>query len=144
MAKDININFEVVGKIRGKQRPRFYHNSVYTPAETVAYEKSIRVALHEQVPEIKELDTELNTDKKYFVNIVARFKIPQRKSKAEKEKLLHDRYCTKKPDLDNITKIVLDALNGVVWKDDKNVVTVHAVKLWDANDERLIVSIEDM
>ena len=35
---------------------------------------------------------------------------------------------TKKPDIDNIIKAVLDALNGVAYKDDTQVVQVMATK----------------
>jgi Holliday junction resolvase RusA-like endonuclease len=34
-----------------------------------------------------------------------------------------------KPDIDNVLKSVLDALNGVAWVDDAQVVNVHAFKL---------------
>ena len=34
-----------------------------------------------------------------------------------------------KPDIDNVAKAVLDALNGVAFEDDKDVVSLKAVKL---------------
>lgn len=33
-----------------------------------------------------------------------------------------------KPDLDNLTKIVKDAMNGIVWKDDAQVYSIEATK----------------
>lgn len=40
-------------------------------------------------------------------------------------------YPTKKPDVDKLTRAVLDALTGVVWGDDAEVVRVHAEKVYD-------------
>jgi Holliday junction resolvase RusA-like endonuclease len=39
-------------------------------------------------------------------------------------------YPDSKPDLDNCIKLVCDALNGVVWKDDAQVVRLEASKRW--------------
>jgi Holliday junction resolvase RusA-like endonuclease len=37
---------------------------------------------------------------------------------------------TKKPDADNIGKLVLDALNGVAYKDDSQVFSIEVEKIW--------------
>jgi Holliday junction resolvase RusA-like endonuclease len=47
-------------------------------------------------------------------------------------------YPTKKPDIDNIAKH-FDALNGVVWTDDKNVVSCHIYKRYDEHPELQII-----
>lgn len=41
------------------------------------------------------------------------------------------KFHTKKPDIDNLIKFVLDALNKVFWKDDSQVVFVCAEKLYN-------------
>ena len=51
--------------------------------------------------------------------------------------------CTKKPDVDNIIKVVLDALNKVAYQDDTQVVEVIAIKRW-SNESRLKVIIEEI
>lgn len=38
------------------------------------------------------------------------------------------KHHTKKPDLDNMIKFYMDVLNGVLWKDDVQIVFVQAVK----------------
>lgn len=43
-------------------------------------------------------------------------------------------YCTKRPDIDNCQKIIFDALNGVVWKDDSQIVYAIVGKRWDAEE----------
>lgn len=47
--------------------------------------------------------------------------------------------CTVKPDIDNIVKLVLDALNGVAFVDDKQVVSVTASKRYGEQDEIKII-----
>jgi Holliday junction resolvase RusA-like endonuclease len=43
----------------------------------------------------------------------------------------HKHYDLKKPDIDNMSKFVLNALTGVFYKDDKQVVKLTAVKIMD-------------
>jgi Holliday junction resolvase RusA-like endonuclease len=38
---------------------------------------------------------------------------------------------TKKPDADNICKAVCDAMNGIVYKDDAQVVSLHFTKRYN-------------
>jgi Holliday junction resolvase RusA-like endonuclease len=40
-------------------------------------------------------------------------------------------WHTKKPDIDNLAKAVMDALNGIVWKDDSQICELSAVKIYD-------------
>lgn len=47
----------------------------------------------------------------------------------------------KKPDIDNVVKIIMDALNGAAYKDDKQVVSVFASKFYD-DDPKVIVEVE--
>jgi Holliday junction resolvase RusA-like endonuclease len=58
------------------------------------------------------------------VTITSLFDIPASWSK---KKAATTVFCTKKPDCDNIAKIVLDALNGIAFHDDSQVscLTVH-------------------
>lgn len=44
-------------------------------------------------------------------------------------------WPTSKPDLDNCIKLICDALNAVVWRDDKQVVILRAVKRWCLNGQ---------
>lgn len=70
------------------------------------------------------------TDKKpATVCIEAMFGIPKSFSKAKRADALSGRiYPTKKPDADNIAKIVLDALNGVAYTDDTQVINLLVQK----------------
>lgn len=50
---------------------------------------------------------------------------------------------TKKPDIDNITKCVLDALNGIAYHDDSQIVRLTVEKFY-AQQPRVEVDICDI
>ena len=82
----------------------------YTPKETIEYEKLIR-ASYTAVSKAKfERSFPLE------ISILALFPIPKYVSRKTKELMLNGRlFPTKKPDADNIIKVILDALNGVAY-----------------------------
>jgi Holliday junction resolvase RusA-like endonuclease len=41
---------------------------------------------------------------------------------------------TKKPDIDNIVKAILDGMNGIVYVDDKQVVDLNLTKVYSATE----------
>lgn len=47
----------------------------------------------------------------------------------------------KKGDLDNYTKVTLDALNGIVWSDDSQIVELHAYRCDDKVDPRVVLQV---
>lgn len=44
-------------------------------------------------------------------------------------------YPSRRPDIDNMAKLVMDALNGVIWEDDAQIVGLQAVKIWAQEGE---------
>ena len=44
------------------------------------------------------------------------------------------RPFTARPDLDNLTKLIKDALGGVAWNDDAQVVVMHMLKTYDSEN----------
>jgi Holliday junction resolvase RusA-like endonuclease len=48
---------------------------------------------------------------------------------------------SKKPDIDNVLKIVLDALNGVAYKDDSKVVSVSGKKIY-SDEPKLVIEMK--
>lgn len=50
-------------------------------------------------------------------------------------------HHVKKPDCDNLAKAVLDALNGVCWKDDSQIVDLRVVKRYTMMDDYVGVQI---
>ena len=45
-------------------------------------------------------------------------------------KLTQRPYPTKRPDFDNLEKLIADALNGIAYHDDSQVVVSHTYKWW--------------
>lgn len=53
--------------------------------------------------------------------------------KRHKEMLEHRIRPTVKPDLDNVAKLIYDALNGVAWHDDNAIVDTQVRKFYSDN-----------
>lgn len=119
--------FEVPGKIVGKERPRvnMYTGRVYTPGKTKDYEFLIQQYFKMKYPRYEMLEGRLS------INIIAYLKIPKSTSKAKVEEMLENKISpTKKPDIDNIIKIVLDALNKMAFRDDSQVTKIEVEKIY--------------
>ena len=115
--------FNIPGKIQAKQRPRFNGKFVYTPKQTINYENWVKECYLEKWSGVKP------TEKPLKVKIIAFYEIPKSTSKKKKQEMLEDRiYPTIKPDTDNIAKSILDSLNGIAYKDDKQVVSLTVEK----------------
>ena len=50
----------------------------------------------------------------------------------------------KKPDADNVAKIVLDSLNKIAYEDDKQVVELTVIKRWTFDNERIEFEVEEI
>lgn len=67
--------------------------------------------------------------------VFAWFPIPESYPKKRVQEMVSKNYAhTTKPDLDNIIKLVKDALNGVFWVDDKQIYKVTAAKRYTMGD----------
>ena len=78
------------------------------------------------------------------VTIIAYYPIVKSTSKKKKQQMLEDlMFPTKKPDIDNIAKSILDALNKLAYRDDTQVVTLHMEKHY-AENPRVEVEIEEI
>ena len=106
--------FCVEGEPRGKQRPRVANGHAYTPIETRQYEDAVRFQY--MASGGKEFPLRVQ------MKIVAYYSIPKTTTKAVRKMMLNgDILPTRKPDCDNILKIIADALNGIAYKDDAQV-----------------------
>lgn len=111
----------------GKGRPRAFATKkgirTYTPDKTVVFEETLRYHMRHSMYGDKPFQFPCR------VEIEARFPIPKSFSKATR--ILIDAGAdahTNKPDADNVLKAVLDAMNGIVFEDDKLACDVRIVK----------------
>ena len=128
----MKLEFTVKGEPQGKGRPRFTRiGKPYTPENTASYEEKVRLAYWEQCGmEMAEAGIPLTLE------ITAVFGVPERFSKAVRQKMLAwEILPTKRPDADNIAKIIADALNGVAWHDDAQVVSMAVSKVYGETPE---------
>ena len=128
----------IQGKVQAKQRPRFNGKFTYTPEQTKNYENWVKLSFINEYPNFKPLENELE------VSIKAYFEIPKSVSKKKREQMLNGNIRpTIKPDLDNIAKSILDALNKLAYIDDKQIVLLKVEKLYDASP-RVELTVEEI
>lgn len=139
----MTITFTVPGSPQGKMRPRVVKRGnfvqTYTPDKTVSYENLVKL-MYGQEAKGRVFDRE----KSLRVLIVALYDIPQSTSKKRAELMrIGEIRPTKKPDLDNVAKIICDALNGVAYHDDAQVVDLKVVKYY-SDTPCVTVTIEEV
>lgn len=128
------LSFNVKGKPQGKERARTFYNAragkmqSITPEKTKDYEELI--AWSYRAAGGKYLGERL-----IEVRIEAYYEIPKSTSQKRRSEIWKFNITpTTKPDCDNIIKVVLDALNGIAYKDDKQVVFVSCGKHYADNE----------
>lgn len=136
----MTVVIELAGTPRGKGRPRATvgHNGfarVYTDEKTVRYEAQLRYAAQQRMAGRPP------TAQPVSVTVEARFQVAASWSRKKQLAALagHIRP-TSVPDWENIAK-VCDALNGVVWVDDRQVVEGVIRKVY-AEAPALIVTVD--
>lgn len=133
------IQFQILGPPRHQQR----HRHVTTGKFTRTYD-----------PSAKDKKDFLLQAKQYapkspilgVVMITVWFCVPRPKSHYRtgkyagmlKDKHKNQVWHTKKPDIDNLLKLVMDSLNDVFWKDDSQICSVITQKLYDEKPRTVI------
>lgn len=120
-ALEEGVAFKVYGKPQGKDRPRFRNAGrfvqVYTPKETLEYERRIADAY------LKAGGQKL--DLPVMITVIQQFAVPKSATKADRKAMLELHLVPNcKPDIDNVLKAVLDGLNNVAYHDDTQVLAV--------------------
>lgn len=130
------ITFTIPGEPVAKGRPRAFkmhngHIGTYTPDRTVAWEERVRYYAMQVKPE-KLLDGPLA--------VTLQFAMTRPKSTPKGRT-----YPTVKPDLDNLEKAVMDAMNGLIYTDDSRIVLKRSSKEYALNgDIGVRVTVEEM
>lgn len=119
------VSFFVPGYPAAKGRPKFVRATgrVYTPAETEKAEDRIRthaaLAMNGRVPVEQPVE----------IRIIATYLPPKTRTKATKQTPWAS-FKPSRPDCDNIAKLCADAMNGIVFRDDALVATMHVAKVY--------------
>lgn len=122
------IKIVIDGDCVPKARPRLCKFGVYTPKTTVDYERKVKSCAIEAMGNKLTSDSPIKLDGEIYVGI------PKSSTKRTRELMLNGGIKPiKKPDIDNCIKTLMDALNGVVYFDDKQVVSVRFIKEYDIN-----------
>lgn len=131
----MKIELNIFEKPIGKQRPRVVNRHAYTPKKTVDFEQLIQRNFKIKYPNFTPFMTNLK------MRIIAKFQIPKSYSNKKRNSLL-GKYYPHKPDVDNIAKIVQDALNGLAYKDDMQICSLSLEKYYCNENEREYLHIE--
>ena len=113
---------DVKGIPLAQGRPRFFRRGkmvgCYDPARSKSWKETVKWQAIEQKAEILPNALSMRLS----------FRLPRPKSLPKKVK-----EHTRKPDLDNLVKAVKDALKGVCYKDDAQIVELVATKQYNEN-----------
>ena len=133
--------FTVLGEPKGKGRPRFIPKTgrAITPKDTVNYESLVKLEYGIQCKGIKFPD-----DAQLDMRILAFYGIPKSMTKKNRE-LVNKRLLrpTKKPDMDNVVKIIADSLNGIAYRDDTQIVDCQVRKFY-SDQPRVEITIKQI
>lgn len=99
-----------------KGRPRLGNGFVYTPRETQRAEHTVKA--HARRAGAKPMQGPISIELRFY------------------------RETKRRVDVDNMAKLVLDALNGVCWRDDDQIASLMATKAHDPENPRTEIVVE--
>ena len=125
--------FKIPGKAQAKQRPRMGRSGiVYTPKETLVYENYVKMCYSDYANQFGWLPYENQVRAEIEVLVAVPKSDSKTKKKAKIEGMIRPAV---KPDCDNLAKSILDSLNGLAYRDDKQVVELFVKKYYAENAE---------
>lgn len=122
----MTITYKIPGEPKGKARPRVTKGHAYTPQATKDYETI--VALRYRLSGGKMFDGAVS------LHILAEYTIPKSATKGKRRDMIEGTMLPlKKPDNDNIAKMIMDGLNKVAYHDDSQVAELVVLKKYSEN-----------
>ena len=122
------VTFSVDGDPVPKSRPRFARRGqfvqTYTDAKTIDYETHVAIKARQAIGSSEPLKGAL------IVFLYFRYEVPASYSKKRKEACLEGLEYPKRIDIDNVYKSITDAMNGIVYLDDSQIVEAHITKVY--------------
>ena len=123
----------ITGRPQAKGRPRFSSSGhVYTPERSQEAEAFMRAMMRQVCPNPLSGPLQLS--------VAFEFRRPNSWSKAGRDAVDEGAqpWYLGRGDMDNLVKLVLDAGNGCLWRDDAQVVSLEAVKVYSTEDQTII------
>ena len=129
----MEIVITVPGEAVPQARPRVTHCGTYDPPKCRAYKQKVALYAKTVMRGKKPLSGALNLD------VVVYRSIPKSWTKKRRfAAAAGDVDPTTKPDIDNLLKGLMDAMSGIVWNDDSQVVNVMAEKVYDTKPRAVV------
>lgn len=127
---------QIPGRPVAKGRPRFTQTArgvhTFTPERTANWEMVVQAEMYKVCP--KPLDGPLELSVSFIFHYPKNWAKVKREAAEEGESVWYEG----KPDLDNLVKLIKDAGNGIIWRDDAQVVKLEADKCYGATNETVI------
>ena len=138
----MRIEFEIKGKVKAKQSVKFTTNGIkYTPSDIKEYANWVKLCFMSTY-KTWNIQNFANKPLKVIINVY--MPIPKSFSKKKYEQALKGEIRpVVKPDCDNIAKNINDALNGIVYPDDKQITCLTVNKFY-SKSEFVKVQISDV
>ena len=139
----MEINYTVVGIPKPQVRPKIFSRtlksgkhftSTYSPKTNwfdIVYSETLKIknSLKKRLEGALEL------------NLIFCMPIPKSISKKKREQL---HYVIKKPDVDNLAKAVMDAMNNTgIWEDDSHIASLQVKKIY-SEEPRCLITIREV
>lgn len=128
----MELTFTIPGDPVPKARPRAFRDSrgnirTYTPRETRAAEQKAKAEIDARLCRLGIRARPVLGGKPVAVDLVFHLPIPA-SWPARKRELADGALSSSKPDGDNLAKLILDAMNGVVFADDRQIAGLRVEK----------------
>jgi Holliday junction resolvase RusA-like endonuclease len=134
------LTITIPGEMRGKGRPRFSARGgfarAYTDSKTANAEAWVK---HCAMTQAGTAPIEGAVSIAITIDVVPPASWAVRK---KANALAGAFFPTSKPDLDNIAKLIADALNGIVWRDDKQIVRMVLAKRYAPTAQAVLTVVE--
>ena len=123
----MTISIFIPGEPVSKGRPRVYRTAKgirgVTPEKTRNYEAAVQLLARQVMAGSSPMQEAIG------VTIDAKFTIPKSWKKDDRQAAAYGLMAhTKRPDIDNVVKAVLDGMSGIVFNDDSQITALNARK----------------
>ena len=127
--------FTIPGEPMAKARPRASvvggHAKVYTPAKTANYEAKVALAFKQAYQNAEPISNPISVHLYFWFSLnKGDYNSKGELNEKGRRKLHGSIKHTKKPDIDNVVKTVLDGLNGIAFVDDSSICEIYARKYY--------------